>query len=347
MARETKIGLLAIISIGLVVWGFMFLKGKNLLTTDKVFYAVYDNVDQLLISNPVLINGYQVGLVTAVYQQPSDLQKIVIEMTVNKSVKLPKNTAAEIITTSVMGGKAVNLVYEGTCLDSDCAASGDTLIGVTRDLITSMVGVDNLKSIFETIEKVNALLDTITGQATTGDGSFQTSISDIQGILGNLNSTTARLDRLMATSTGSITNSLKNVESITGNLQENNGQIASILANVDSLSAQLKEADLGATVKGANATIEQLQGSLTKIDEAVKGLNDILNQLKTDEGTLGMLINDKELYDNLNSAIKNVELLMQDVRLHPKRYTRILSKKEKPYEKPEDDPAFEGGEGDN
>ena len=345
MARESKIGLLVIISISLLIWGFLYLKGKNLLSSDQVFYAEYENVDQLLISNPVLINGYQVGLVTKVYQNPENLQKIVVEMTVNRTVKLPKGTIAEINTTSIMGGKAIKLLYEGTCSGDDCLESGDYLIGVTRDLLNSMVGAENVSEIYDVVDKVKVILDSVNIQTGGEGGDFQETVQDVQEIIANLNNTTARLDYMLATSTNSITSSLKSVASITSNLEASNAKITSILENAELMTKQLKDADLGKTVESANTTIDQLQGSLTTIDAAVKDLNVALAKLKTTDNTLGLLFNDKELYDNLNVTLKNVELLTQDIRLHPKRYTRVLSKKEKPYEYPEGDPAF--GEGDD
>ena len=316
-------------------------------SSDQVFYAEYDNVDQLLISNPVLIQGYQVGLVTEVYQNPENLQKIIVEMTVNRNVKLPKGTVAEINTTSIMGGKAIKLLYEGTCSGDECLKSGDYVTGVTRDLLNSMVGAENVNEIYEVVDKVKDILDSINVQSGGQSGDFQKTVQDIQAIIANLNSTTARLDNMLAASSSSVTSTLKNVESITKNLEASNEKISNILENADAMTTQLKDADLGKTVASANTTIEQLQNSLKQVDGAVSDLSAALAKLKTTDNTLGLLFNDKELYDNLNVTLKNIELLSQDLRLHPKRYTRILSKKEKPYEVPEGDPAFGEEEGKN
>ena len=129
--------------------------------------------------------------------------------------------------------------------------------------------------------------------------------------------------------------------SITGSLEESNAEIKTILSNVESLSSELKEAQLGQTVSETTETIRQFQGTLKTVDQAVADLSGILAKIDQGDNTLGMLVNDPALYDNLTRTLLNMELLLQDVRLNPKRYTRILSKKQKPYEKPEEDPGID------
>jgi phospholipid/cholesterol/gamma-HCH transport system substrate-binding protein len=149
----------------------------------------------------------------------------------------------------------------------------------------------------------------------------------------------------MAASSGSIEGSLKNIESITGSLKESNAQIKSILANVDAISGDVKDADIKKLVGETRQTMEKLQGTLSNSDKAITDLSALLQNLNKGDGTIGLLLNDKEFADNLQVTLKNIDLLMRDVRLHPERYRRILSKKklEYEYEPLENDPAFKKG----
>ena len=344
MRRETKIGLLAIVSLSILIWGFMFLKGKNLLSNSQIFYAEYDYVDLLLPSNPVLLNGYQIGTVIDVYQNPDNIDKLVVEMDIKNGVKLPKGTVAEINTTSVMGGKAVIIKYSGTCDGDNCHQSGDFLIGKTQGMLSSMVPEEEVSNYLEIVKNgVEDLVDSLTASAGGGEGGeVSQSLEDIQAIIANLRSTTTRLDRTMANSSGAIESSLLDMADIIRNLNEQNGRINNILANADTLTAQFVSSNINETIAEANLTIEQFQGTLEGVTKAVAELNLILGKVNTSDNTLGLLVNERELYDNLNVTLQNLELLLQDFRLNPKRYTRILSKKETPYEKPAEDPGIEG-----
>lgn len=344
MRRETKIGLLAIVTLSILIWGYMFLKGKNILSNSQIFYAEYDYVDLLLPSNPVLLDGFQVGTVIDVYQNPDNIDKLIVEMDIKNGILLPKGTVAEINTTSVMGGKAVVLRFQGTCSGETCHQSGDFLVGQTQGMLNSMVPQDEIKSYLEIVKVgIQDLVDSLSGTAGgEGGQEVQKSLEDIQAILTNLRSTTARMDQMLASSAGSIETSLADVAKITNNLADQNARINSILANADTIAGQLANANLDQTVAGANATIDQLQQTLRGVDQAVKDLTIILGKVNTSDNTLGLLVNERELYDNLNVTMQNLELLLQDFRLNPKRYTRILSKKETPYEKPADDPGLEG-----
>lgn len=343
MRRETKIGLLAIVSLSILIWGFMFLKGKNLLSNSQIFYAEYDYVDLLLPSNPVLLNGYQIGTVIDVYQNPEDIDKLIVEMDVKNGVKLPKGTVAEINTTSVMGGKAVIIKYSGTCSGDNCHESGDFLIGRTQGMLSSMVPEEEVSNYLEIVKNgVQDLVDSLTASAGGAEGEASQSLEDIQAIIANLRSTTTRLDRTMANSSGAIESSLTDMASIIRNINEQNDRINNILANADTLTSQIAGSNLNETIAEVNLTIEQFQGTLEGVNKAVAELNLIMGKVNTSDNTLGLLVNERELYDNLNVALQNLELLLQDFRLNPKRYTRILSKKETPYEKPAEDPGIEG-----
>lgn len=333
--RETKIGLLTAGALALLIWGYEFLKGRNILQSSQIFISEYDNVDELKKSNPIQVNGLQVGIVRAVYLNPQNLTSIIVEMDVSKDIKVPLGTVAEIHTSSLMGGRIIELVFPAECIDGSCPPAEKVLEGRTLGFLNSMVGTDNLDTYLTILEtRLTRLTDTIISRFSDNP-ELQKSGKDLQSILANLNSASATLTRQL---NGSLDDSFDNIASVTENLRKNNEQISKMIDNLASVSGDLKEEDV---VGNVNTTVTQLKSTLQQIDGAVADLTSVLSRIQEGQGTLGLLVKDREMYDQLNKTLTNIDLLTQDIRLNPKRYTTVLSKKSKPYEKPEDDPANE------
>lgn len=331
--RETKIGLLTAAALALLIWGYEFLKGRNILQSSQIFISEYENVDELKKSNPIQVNGLQVGIVRAVYLNPKNLTSILVEMDVSKDIKVPLGTIAEIHTTSMMGGRVIELVFPPECIDGSCPPAGKVLEGRTKGFLNSMVGTDNLDTYLSMLEtRLTSLTDTIIAKFS-GNPELQQSGQDLQSILANLNAASATLNRQL---NGSLGASFDNIASVTENLRKNNEQITRLLDNLAAVSGDLKEDDV---VGNVNSTVNQVKATLQQIDVAVASLTATLTKIQQSEGTLGLLANDRAMYDQLNKTLTNIELLTQDIRLNPKRYTTVLSKKSKPYEKPEEDPG--------
>lgn len=344
MAREIKIGLFAIVAIVIAIVGYNFLKGKNLLDANNVFLAEYSNVDQLQISAPVLLSGLQVGMVKDIYLKKDDYSVIIVEIEVKKEIKIPKNALAQIISTGLMGGRSVNLKFEGICSGEDCAKNGDHLRGETKGFLDSMVGTDKLTQYTDTIRSgVTKILDTISVRLKRNDNEVGKSLEDLQVTLQNLRSTTTQLDQIVRSSKNEIVTTLDNLEAITATIRASNEQIKSIIDNTEKFSGQLKDVDLKNTADEARAAIANLKTTLATTDKTLAEATEMIRKIKNGEGTLGLLVSDKKLYENLQSTSKNLDLLLQDVRLNPKRYTRILSRKQIPYQAPAVDPAETGG----
>ena len=131
MSNETKVGILAVVSIAILIWGYKFLKGQNLLTTSNILYVEYEQADMLSVSSPVLINGFRVGVIADMYLKPEDMQTIITVLDIERGVNIPKSTVAELISTDITGGKGINLSFHKPCTGANCAESGDTLKGTT------------------------------------------------------------------------------------------------------------------------------------------------------------------------------------------------------------------------
>lgn len=330
MSRETRIGLLFALAIGVFIFGFKFLKGQNVLSSNHIFYAEYSNVDLLQPSNPIYKNGLQVGIVSDVYMKEDDPNKIVVVMDVDGDLDVPKTAKAVIFSSGVMGGKAIELEYSKNCSGADCAESGEFLQGTSKGLVSSMLGEPSEVQEYVDVVKntVTELVDTLSEKVDTSSEIGKT-FASLQATMNNLELTTARLDRLMARSSGSLEMTLNSVASLTSNLEKSNAKISGIIDNVNGLTANLNQADMGKTVTTATQTMEELKKVMKTADGAVAKLSQVMDKANSNNGSLGKLLNDKELYDNLNQVSRSVTLLTSDIREHPERYRRILSKKTK------------------
>lgn len=350
MSREARIGLLALISIGSLVWGYKFLKGKNLFKSSYTFYVEYKQIDGLNVSTPVFINGMEVGTVQDIYLKPDNQQIIIVVLDVTSKVKIPKNTIAEITSTGFMGGKALNLVFGYTCTD-DCAVSGDYLIGRTKGMLQSMFPEDQLTT-YSGFAKGEAkkFLDSLDQKIEADQGGAMVhTLHDARVTALQAKLMTTSLNSLTQATTKSIEGTIKNLESITQNIKSSNDKIAALIKNTEAITADLNKAQLSRTVKNVDTTLELTQDAIVTLKQTLKSstqtikeLEGILHKVKSGEGTLGKLANDEALYNNLNRTIKNLDIFLTDFRLNPKRYVNVsvFGKKQKQYELPSHDPAL-------
>lgn len=336
MRKETKIGLFAIITIAAALWGYQYLRGFNVLAKTTVLHAVFEDVTGLRVSSPVRINGLQVGLVSDFGQVDNDLSKIKVTFNLDDGIMVPKNAKAELVG-SVMGNTEILLTYEGNCSGSSCAQSGDYITGATRSMLSSYTSPEEIGKYMEEVSGgLNSVIDTL-NQRLANSEDLQKSVDDAKVILANLKSTTGRIDRLMGKSSSSIEGSLKNVESITGNLEANNQKISGIIASAEKLSKELEAIDMKGLTGDVQKTMTQLQSTLASSEKAIQDLGTLLKSMNEGgKGAVAMLLHDKAFAGNLQATVKDLDLLLEDLRLHPERYRRILSKKKMPYVPPKD-----------
>jgi phospholipid/cholesterol/gamma-HCH transport system substrate-binding protein len=340
MSNETKVGILAVVAIAILVWGYKFLKGQNLLTTSQIIYVEYDQADMLSVSSPVLINGFQVGVIADMYLKPEDMQTIITVLDIERGVKIPKTTVAELISTDITGGKGINLSFDKPCSGEDCAKSGDYLKGDTKGILQSMIPQEELdRYLNQLASTVGAVYDTLNQRLVDPNAvGIGKSYQDFAATLSSLNATTARIDAMLSKSSGSIEKSIKNVEALTSNLNDNMASVDSILNNTVTLTAQLKEIDLKKTIDGtaenANDAIVKLKGTLENADKALAEVTALLNGIKAGDGTVGKLFTDDGLYFKLTQASEQLEKFLLDFETHPYRYMPLKSRsKVKRYDK--------------
>lgn len=351
MSREIKLGAFAFIVLLMAIWGYTYLKGENLLSKSFTFKTSFNDVSQLTKSSPVYINGYKVGSVLKIELNPEDLRGIIVEFYIENDYKIPTSAIVNLKSDGLVAGKALSVVFDKQCSGADCAKEGHIFPGRAIGMLQSMLGSDS-KEVGEYAAVLgNELKKTIYELGTQdGSGAINKSLLELQTTMENMSKLTATTNSILAKSANNLTATIANMNAITGNLAESNAQITSMLSNFNTISTQLKDANVGntvssttATMESAQKTIEQLQGTLANADLAMKNLNGIMVKANSGDGTLSKLLNDKELYNNMEMTSKNLALLLQDLRLNPSRYVKVSvfgGKNKDPYVKPEDDPAF-------
>jgi phospholipid/cholesterol/gamma-HCH transport system substrate-binding protein len=301
ITNETKVGVLAAVAITVLIVGYSFLKGNDVFSRENEFYAIYPRVDGLTVSKPVLVNGYQIGRVSDLTLQADG--RILVQFKVNPEYGIPKNTIAKLESTDLLGGKAI--IFElGNA--SDMAADGDTLnANVKRDLM------DQVEPVQKKAEQIIARMDSVlTSVNSTLSPEFQRnfdrSFASIARTLETLEKTTQTVDGLVTNQSSKISGIITNLESISTNFKNNNSTITKIVNNFDKISDDVAKANFAQTITEAN--------------KAVADLQIVINKVNSGNGTLGQLINDERMYNNLNNAAANLDKLMVDLKANPKRY---------------------------
>lgn len=310
ITREIKTAVLVIASILLFIWGYSFLQGRDILNSHRTFFVEYDNVEGLSTSAPVTINGLVVGKIMSINLIPTT-GKLQVEIQVKNDFPISKSSTIDIYEPGLIGGKQIQIVPN--LQDTQMAESGDTLRGSNLPGLTALVG-DKLAPLQEKIEKVaeNANQLLINLNQVLDDKSKA-----------NLRESIAKLNVLM----GEFEKTSKNVNQI---IDKNKSNIDGSLANLNKTTANFSK--LSDTL--ANANIGQ---AIKNFENSLKGVDNIITNLEQGKGSMGKLLNDDQLYKNLNATSSELELLLQDLRLNPTRYINVslFGKKNKPYKAPQ------------
>ncbi len=300
-SNELKVGFLALLAFLILYFGFNFLKGNDVFSSSRIYYVEYDNVDGLMVSNQVMVNGIEVGKVKKVEIQPNKANKILVTLRFSQDIVIPDKTVAVLSDGALLGGKIIRLRLEGKGnLAEDSFLKGETEVGVTSLLKERAIPV---------IANADSLLV-----------SFR-QISD------KFDNTGTYLNTLLKTSNEAVSNINGSVNGI---VTDNRANIAQISANMKTLSADLMETEkqLRPLLTKFNTVADSLQAlrigkTLREVDLAVVSLKKIVQGLERGEGTAGKLIKNDSLYLGLNRTLVDLDKLLLDFRLQPKRYIGI------------------------
>jgi phospholipid/cholesterol/gamma-HCH transport system substrate-binding protein len=310
--NETKIGILALVGILALYFGFNFLKGKKIFSNEENLYAFYENIQGLTPSNPVIINGMQIGTVSST-DGGTDMRKIKVTIRLTKDVKIPDNSLA-IINPGLLGGKSMEIKLGNS---KNYLEGGDTLLtagseGIAGEFLKTLDPV--LYEVRNAVKSLDSVLHII---GTTFDPATKNNIKQIVANMNYMSAslavTSSHLERFMDPNVGHFARLMTNMNSFTGNLAAQNQKITTIMANADKTMAN-------ANVASARFAAIDLQPTLRKLDQTVTDLQAGLAKINSTEGSVGLLLNDKKLYNNLTATSNKINILLDDIRLHPKRY---------------------------
>jgi phospholipid/cholesterol/gamma-HCH transport system substrate-binding protein len=328
MSKEIKIALLVITALLVSIWGYKYIIGKNLLKKSNVYYVDYQNVNRITISTPVKYLGYQVGFVSEV---TPNLEKELIRLTLDldENMALPKGSTANILTETFMGGASIILTIPGGC-SGDCLPSGSVIGGKNLGILGSMVDKDDLKTYIKVFQEgISVLIDSLSQQMASGDSDSKMgkSIDDLSKTIENLELLTRQMNGIMSVSGKNINQSMSSLSSILKNIETNNEEITNLLGNVSDISKQIKDGDAKKSMEAINSTLTGLQMTLKSADTTFSGLNDIITNVNAGKGSLGKLVKDDELVNNIQDLSKHLDSLLLDLKERPYRYIPLKSKK--------------------
>ena len=296
--KEIKVGILAVVSGAILYFGFNYLKGLDIFSPDNTYVVEYNNINGLVQSDRVLINGFQVGQVSQISLDPADYRRIIVRLSVNKEIILREGTTAKLTQTDVLGSKAIELLVNTS---GEVLQSGDTLISEIDKGITELLteeGLSAANSLTSTVNKINTALQPLI------DGA-----DDIRASMANVKKITNKWVDLSDQMGGTIEQLELRAEYVADSIAM---ALGSISAAADSFKA------LGDSL----STID-IKSRLEKIDETLETFNAITSKINSGEGTIGQLMTNDSLYHSLNSMLSNLDSLFIDMENNPKRYVHF------------------------
>lgn len=295
--KEVQIALVAIVAIVVLFFGMQFLKGLSIFSNDDSYFVKFDDISGLSVSSPVYANGYRVGVVEDIIYNYEKADDIVAVMGLDKKLRLPRGTRAEI-SSDLLGNVKVELRMGD-------AAQGLMAVGDTIDGGQHEGAMTKAANMIPQIEKMLPKLDSILASvnALLADPAIASSLHNVDEITAQLSSTTAQLQQLSVTINRQMPSIMQNADAT--------------MANTQTLTKNLSDMDIAQTMARVNSTLVNVEQMTAK--------------LNSNEGTLGLLMRDPGLYRNLNSTMMHADSLMIDLRQHPKRYVHfsVFGKKDK------------------
>lgn len=294
--REVKIALVAIVGIIVLFFGLHFLKGMPVFSNDDVYYATFDNINGLSSSNPIYADGYQVGTVKSINYDYKDNGKVVVEFEVDNGLRIPKGSTASI-ESDLMGNIKMNLLMANNPRERQ--EPGDTIVGATDAGLMGSVA-QLMPQVQQLLPKLDSILSSV--NALLADPAIANSLHNVEKISSDLTVTTKGLNQLMAQVNGKVPGMLNKADYALG-------KAGTTLDNTAKFSAQLTQLDIN--------------GTMAKVDQTLANVQSVTDKLNSKDGSVGLLLNDPGLYNNLNSTMRSADSLLIDLKSHPKRYVHF------------------------
>ena len=290
ISREFRVGLLAITAVFVLYFGLNFLKGVDIFKAVNTFYGTYEHIDGLVPSAPVYVKGLKVGQVEAVEYDFSKITAFKVKISVHRDIQLPLGTRIELFDDGLMGGKAIQLVYEPISASTAMHKSGDTLVSTLGGGLLAELSGSLMPKIENIATQADSLLRSV--RLLIDGESVQNSLASLETTTSELATTSSALRRLMS------------------------NEVPSVLRNVDALAVDFR------SISSSLKTID-FAGTMQEVDLTIRDLRTISNGIANGQGSLGLLLNDPKLYQNLNNTANSADKLLIDLQANPKRYVHF------------------------
>lgn len=311
LSKEAKIGLFAVLMLAALYWGINFLKGKDIFSNNNTYYAVYEQINGIQKSSAIMIKGFEVGVVSNISYDLNKNDKIVLEFNIKSKYNIPKNSKARIFSSSILGDKSVEIELGNS---DEFLKDFDTLYSEMDPGLLEIAGSE-----FEQLKQKASVI-----------------ISDVQAVMANINlllseqnqaNISTTLSNLAQTS-GSLNNIVaaerENIKQIIANVNTATESLKSIAPKIDKIAGDVAHITDSTNQRGITYAIAEATAALSSI-------NMLVSEINNGEGSIGMLMKDRELYNNLTNASGNLAALLQDLKTNPKRYINVsvFGKKDK------------------
>ncbi|OFY24106.1 MAG: hypothetical protein A2W98_14175 [Bacteroidetes bacterium GWF2_33_38] len=309
ISKATKVGVLVFVAFAMLVWGVTFLKGKNFFKKENHYYVIYNRIDGLSESSSIMLNGFKIGQVRDISFMPNQ-KSIIVSFAIGDEFILPDSTVARIFSSDLMGTKSIEIIYGKS---SKNHLPGDTLFAVIEESLKDQVSLQMLplkvkaEGLMSSIDSVLAVVQYIFNEGTRDN--ISKAFVSVKMTLENLEHASVSLDTLLRNEKGKLARIFTNVEHITLNLKNNNEQLTNIINNFSSISDSLARADIASTITNANKVISDIDNILAKVNSG--------------QGSIGMLVNNDTLYNNLENATFHLDRLLEDMQKNPKKYVHF------------------------
>lgn len=311
MSRELKIGVVITGAIILLIYGFNFLKGYNLLNPRNEYVGVYSDVAGLKTANAVLLSGVKVGQVSEISLLPDNPDSVRVRFSVDASIPVYKHSVAKIISSDLLGSKAVQLVIgEGV---GEKLLPGSIMKSEVQTSLEDAVMIE-LQPLRNKVEKLLVGLEQVTVSIQSAlnedvQRNLTASFERIPKAIDNLTNTTESIDTLVTDQSKKLTNIFANIEAISANLRKSNDEIRATISNVRSISDSLSQANLAQAINNT--------------EQVLATTDEIMQKINNGEGSMGKLINNTALYDSLTMSSQRINALLDDIKKNPHRYLTI------------------------
>ncbi len=299
------IGVIAFITIFIFIWGYNYLNGKNIFSKDKWYYALYDQTEGLNVGSPVTLKGIRIGQIKKIEFTDKYATKLLVVINIEKNFKIPLGSVAEIYNADIIGTKELRIISSSSRKFHN---PGDTLIGrIEKGLM------DNLEPLKakteELMTSIDSVVDVLNSLIIANKQAINSSIKNIQTTISNFEILSANLKKMTAEPDGKLNIIISDLQSITTTLKNNEENLDNALTNFSSISDSLAASNIKQTVETTNKVLNDLKQITTKINNG--------------EGTIGQLIENDSLYNNIENLSRNLDSLVIDIEENPRKYLRF------------------------